>query len=299
MQVMSRLDEWIRERPAHVVSLAILYFTIVHVLFLGFESFDGFGFRVAPVVELVQRREYWEDLWELAWVPYATPVFELVHVPFLALLGLPGLLFSFSLILLPLACMAVFHFLRVASQGGDVAAYGTIAFLAVPFVNNQPFAGYVDFAVAGCLVFFMAELLLIVRQERARWTGWSRFALATLIYSFARQQTVYLAAALFALVFVAHAVQRGVTRGVLIETLSRNLWVFGVFMISIAPAILVHLVRWQLYGTPDVSLSVPIWAMADRRRLLANSDKAVVPSGDGCARVGACPWGPPTPLPPP
>src|SRR4030067_864887 len=73
--------------------------------------------------------------------------------PFLKLFGLPGLYFSFALVLLPLSAVSVYVFAREFSGDQRWASYSALAFLALPLLYTQPFSGYIDFAVIGALAF--------------------------------------------------------------------------------------------------------------------------------------------------
>ena len=71
-----------------------------------------------------------------------------------------------------------------------------MAFLAIPFVNTQPFSGYIDFAVIGGLAFLSYALLRAYRAERLAQPTAALLALATLVFSMSRQHAPYVAALL-------------------------------------------------------------------------------------------------------
>src|SRR3990172_7907366 len=94
-----------------------------HFLFIGFTSWDGLSYRVPPIVELLQHGSL--GAWKFDYPPaqYFSPFLELVHLPFLKLFGLPGLYFSFALVLLPLSAVAVYVFVQEFSGDQRLANY--------------------------------------------------------------------------------------------------------------------------------------------------------------------------------
>src|SRR5205823_6348627 len=84
-----------------------------------------------------------------------TPFIELAHIPFLYVFGMAGLIIGFPLVVFPLCAAAVFACLRELTSSPAAATFGTLAYVADPLVNQQPFGAYVDFAVVGLLAFFV------------------------------------------------------------------------------------------------------------------------------------------------
>ncbi len=168
-------------------------YIIAHTLFLGFNSWDGLSYRIPPVVELVQHGDFGGWKFDYAPAQHFTPFFELVHIPFLIAVGLPGLYFSFSLILLPAAVISVYLFARELTGNERWGIYGALAFLAIPFVNTQPFSGYIDFAVIGALAFLSYALLRAYRAEQLTKRTALLLAAAAFVFSMSRQQAPYVA----------------------------------------------------------------------------------------------------------
>jgi hypothetical protein len=103
-----RVDDCIQRYKLGYFAAVLLYLIAVHYWFLGFTTFDGFTYRIPPIVELVQHGNLGGNKFDFYVARHFYPFFELVHAPFLKLLGLPGLFFSFSLVLFPLATVAVY-----------------------------------------------------------------------------------------------------------------------------------------------------------------------------------------------
>ncbi|MFQ5959763.1 MAG: hypothetical protein ACE5MG_00095 [Candidatus Methylomirabilales bacterium] len=233
--------------------LLIGYFVAAHYLFLGFNSWDGVSYRVPPIVELVQNGSTGGWKFDLPAARHFYPFLELVHVPFLKVLGMTGLYFSFSLVLLPLSIGAVYLFVRELTGNLSWATYSALAYLAIPFVNTQAFSGYIDFAVIGALAFYLYGLLKVLRLDDPPLRSLAVLSVATLLLSLSRQQTPYVAILIL-----------GVLGAWFLRPWSRyQSWKEGrwspprhlakislSFGIGIAPAVLLHAWRFLAYGTP-------------------------------------------------
>lgn len=193
-----RIASLLCARKGLLLALVTLNGFVVHWLFLGFASWDGLTYRLPPVVELVQSghlglAKY--PQWAFAgFVPFV----ELTNYPFLLLFKLRGLLIGAPLVVFPLSVWAVHTFVREVTQSERAGVLGGLTFAALPFVNQQPFSGYVDFAVAATLAYFLYAGLRLGADERAR-LKFGRFALATLLFTMARATGVYLATLLMPL----------------------------------------------------------------------------------------------------
>src|SRR4029450_2281340 len=94
------------------------------------------------------------------------PFAELLHIPFLVVFGLPGLLIGYPLIVFPLCVIAVYKLGRQLTgsvHGGNFAA---LAYAALPVVNQQPFTGYIDFIVSAVIAYFVYAVLRLRESPR-------------------------------------------------------------------------------------------------------------------------------------
>lgn len=229
----------------------LIHAFLLHYFVIGFVSWDGITYRVPPMVELVQHGSLGTgkyDQWAFAgYIPFV----ELVQAPFLWLLGLPGLLVGFPLVVLPLCVLAVYKLLEELTGEPRAATAGAIAYLALPFVNQQPFSGYVDFAVCGALAFFVFAVLRLRTSTGV--PAFVRLALATFLFTMSRTQAVYLIAALFPPLAYALWCRR---RGWRLELTSPRALVIAVAAIAVgaAPAIAIQVWKYLHYGTPTYPL---------------------------------------------
>ena len=251
--ISQKIDNLLFRFIVTILIALCVYFIAAHYWFLGFTSWDGLSYRIPPIVEFVQHGNL--GGWKFNYPPaiYAYPFFEWVHVPFLMLFGLKGLYFSFSLILLPLSITSVYAFVGELTGNMRWALYSALAYLAVPFVNTQPFSGYIDFAVIGALAFFLYALLRILRSGKPSLWSLAILSLATFIFSMSRQQTPYLALLITGVLtgwFIApwdRSLSARERRRILLGRLPVLLVAFA---IGIAPAAYLHIGRYLKYGTP-------------------------------------------------
>src|SRR5215470_10612113 len=90
-----------------------LHVFLIHYFILGYISWDGFSYRVGPVIELLQHGELGTYKYPFDWTMRGyIPFVELVHLPFLALFGLRGLIIGFPWVVFPLCVAAMFLLLR-------------------------------------------------------------------------------------------------------------------------------------------------------------------------------------------
>ena len=248
-----RVEGFLFRYRAYILVLLCGYFIAAHYWFTGFNTWDGLSYRIPPIVEFVQHGDL--GGWKFNYPPAQNfyPFFEWVHVPFLKLLGLPGLYFSFSLTLLPLSVASVYLFVRELTGNLSWATYSALIYLAIPFVNTQPFSGYIDFAVVGALAFFLYTLLRVLRSNRSSLPTLGVFSLATFLFSMSRQHTPYLAALLFGVLTVWFFAPwdwnspEKERKGRLIRRLPI---IFVAFAIGIMPAAILHISRYLEFGSP-------------------------------------------------
>jgi len=245
------LDRFLLRYKVPLLLLTCGYLIAAHALYLGFNSWDGLSYRVPPVVELVQHGDF--GGWKFDYPPavHFYPFFELLHVPFLKLFGLAGLYFSFSLTLLPLSVLSVYLFVRELTGDERWATYAGLTFIAIPFVNTQPFSGYIDFAVIGALAFFLYAALLALRAERMSFKTSAVVATATFIFSMSRQHAPYMALAIMGPLAVWYLLpwneaQAGGRRVGMMKVIG----VMLVFAVGLLPAALLHWHRYIEFGSP-------------------------------------------------
>jgi hypothetical protein len=167
---------------------------------------------------------------------------------------LKGLYFSFSTLLLPFSIVSVYLFVRELTDNTRWAMYSALIFVAIPFVNTQPFSGYIDFAVIGALAFFLYALLKVLRSDKLSIRSLAIFSLATFIFSMCRQQSPYIAILITGVLTLWYSIpwkfkissrrQRGKAAfqypAILILP----------FLIGIAPTAVLHISRYLIYGSP-------------------------------------------------
>jgi hypothetical protein len=242
-----RVDDCIQRYKLGYFGAVLLYLIAAHYWFLGFTSYDGFTHRIPPIVELVQHGDLGGNKFDFFNARYFYPFFELLHVPFLKVFGLSGLFFSFSLVLFPLATLAIWWFILELTRDRRWATYGAIIYLSIPFVNEQPFSGYIDFAVIGALAFFLFSLLRILRSDQPSAWRWLCFLIATFVFSMSRQHAPYIALFLFVVImlwFLGPWPDRSLRRD--------RSWAGFVFIfaLGIAPSIYLHIHRLLAFGSP-------------------------------------------------
>jgi len=164
---------------------------VIHYQFIGFMSWDGFGYRVTPMVELVKHGAFNAEKFN-DWPQIGhTPFLELIHVPFLKVFGMKGLLIGFPLVLFPLSVAAVSAMIGELAGSKRAGTLGALVFVAIPMINQQPFTAYIDFAVAGVLAYWVFAMLRL-RADEPGGRRYGRLAIATICLSMARSQGLYM-----------------------------------------------------------------------------------------------------------
>jgi hypothetical protein len=239
-----------------IFALGLLHVFAFHYIYLGYTTWDGFSYRVTPIIELVQHGALNRDKYPLDWsLRGYFPFVELVHVPFLLALGLRGLIIGFPFVVFPLCTAAVFLLVREVTGDKRAGLFGAAAYAAMPMVNNQAFAGYVDFAVAGILAYWLFALVrfhAVVGVDAAKESAAraaARLAVATFLLSMARQQGVLIGILLFPIICYAASCTRERWR---VRIANRRALALGavVFAIGAIPAIVLLIYKWNVYGSP-------------------------------------------------
>ncbi len=237
----------------YLLGVVCLILVLAHYLFLGFATWDGLSYRVSPIVELLQHGSL--GGWKFNYPPAREfyPFLELLHLPFFKALGLRGLYFDFSLILLPASVISVYGFVKALTDRANWATYSAIAFLAVPFVNTQPFSAYIDFAVIGAFAFFLYALLVVLKAAQPSFWQLVVLSIATCVFTMSRQQAPYIAV-LTVVMFSFWFKPTGSMPRSFEEAESyprRSLGpIIAAFVIGLLPAGSLHISRYLLYGSP-------------------------------------------------
>jgi hypothetical protein len=233
-----------------ILTLLIAHFVALHYFVLGFVTWDGFGHRVPPVVELVQHGSYGLDKFSNWALINFRPFLELTNAPFLWAMGLRGLLFAFAVGVFPF-CVAITRAFVLSLTGSPAAAfYSAAVYVLVPLVNAQLFSGCVDWAIPGFVAFYLDSLLVIGRSSGAPGKlAYVRLALATCLFTMARQQAVYLAIPFFVVVGYCLFVER---RGFALAVKRPRVLALEALTVCVglAPAISIQVGNYLRFGSP-------------------------------------------------
>lgn len=243
-----RFADWLDRNKLWLFLAWLVHAYVIHYQFIGYMSWDGFGYRTTPVVELMLdgalNAEKFADWAMQGQIPFL----ELLHAPFLKLFGMRGLLMGFPLVLFPLCAVGVFLFMRELTGSRRGGTLGAFAYVAIPMVNQQPFTGYIDFAVTGILAFWFYALLRLRAEERPL-RRWGRLALATFFLTMARSQGVYIVVVLAPIVAYAVFGEREKLR-VRFAQPGLLLRAAGVLVLGSLPAIGVQVYKYYAFGSP-------------------------------------------------
>ena len=237
-----RFADWLDRNKLWLFAAWLIHAYIIHYQFIGFMSWDGFGYRTTPVIELMTTGSINADKFADWPMLGHTPFIELLHIPFLKMFGMRGLLMGFPLVAFPLCTYAVFLLMRELTGSKRGGTLGAFAYVAIPMVNQQPFTGYVDFAVAGMLAFWLYAMARLSSEERPL-RRWGRLAAATFLLTMARSQGPYIMVVLAPILFIAMRTPRGLA-----------FRTAGALMLGASPAIGLQIYKLVVYGSP-------IWPM--------------------------------------
>jgi 4-amino-4-deoxy-L-arabinose transferase-like glycosyltransferase len=224
-------------------ALWLVHAFVLHYYVLGFYSWDGFGYRTTPIVELLQHGHLNGGKFNDWTFRGHIPFLELVHLPFIAVFGM-------------------FAFVRELTGDRRAATFGAFAYVALPMVNQQPFTGYIDFAAGGVLAFFLYALLRL-RAGAPRRAAYIRLGIATLLFTMARMQGIYVVAVLFPLLGYALFCARERLRIRIVRRRELGLAALAVVVGSL-PAIALQLYKLQKFGSPIAPMKFELLGLASR-----------------------------------
>ena len=266
--IAQKIDKLLFRSIVFIFIALCVYFIAAHYWFLGFTSWDGLSYRIPPIVEFVQHGNLGGWKFTYPATQYAFPFFEWIHVPFLVVFGLKGVYLSFTTVLLPFSIVSVYLFVRVLTDNSRWAMYSALIYLAIPFVNTQPFSGYVDFVVIGALAFFLYALLRVLKSGKPSIRSLAVFSLATFIFSMGRQQAPYIAILITVVLTLWYSIPWKM------EISSRRQWgkaafphpaiLILPFFIGIAPAAALHVSRYLIYGSPIFPYQFSFYGIASK-----------------------------------
>ena len=243
-----RFTSFLYRRRIVLFGAWLIHAFLMHYFILGFVSWDGFGHRGFPIVEILQHGGMGTSKFVNEWsLTGFTPFLELAHLPFLLVFKMRGFIIGFPLVVFPLCVAAIFAFLRELTDDNKVATFGALTYVAMPFINAQPFSAYVDFAVSGCLAFFLFSILRLRRDVRLRSVIW--IILATFVFTMARVQAVFVTILLFPILAYALFCERERFRVRIAKRRELLMAVAGA-AIGAIPAIGFQISRYLEFGSP-------------------------------------------------
>jgi hypothetical protein len=244
-----RFCDWFHRYRWIVFAGWLVHATILHLVYLGFPSWDALAYRVPPIVELIQHGELGAeryDVWSMhGFLPFA----ELAHLPFLYVFGLTGLLIGYPLVVFPLCVIAVYKLGRQLTgtvHGGNFAA---LAYAAIPMVNQQPFTGYIDFIVSAVIAYLVYAVLRLRASPRPLRSA-PRVAIATLLFTMTRATGVYIGVVLLGLIGLALFVERGGRLGVRLVHRRALVAVIAGYLAGSVPILVIQIYKYLHHGSP-------------------------------------------------
>ncbi len=243
-----RFADWLHRHKLWLFGVWYLHTFVIHYKLIGYMSWDGFGYRTTPIVELMQHGSLNPQKFD-DWTMWGyTPFLELIHLPFLKLFGMRGLLIGFPLIVFPLCVAAVYFLMREVTGSKRAATLGAFAYVAIPMVNQGPFTGYIDFAVAGILAFWLYAMARLRVDERPV-VRYGRLALATILLTMARSQGLYIVIVLAPILAYAMFGHREKLR---VRFTNTRLLVgtAAVLALALVPSIGTQIYKYVAFGSP-------------------------------------------------
>ena len=243
-----RCADWIHARRWWLLGGWLVHAVVIHALFLGIPSWDGYTYHLPPMVDLIQHGELgYDKYWAFPFTGFV-PFAELVQLPLLAALGLPGLLITGPLIVFPLCVVAVYKLGRKLTGSAQAGTFAALAYGAIPMINDQPFSGYIDFIVSASLAYFVYGLLELRHADRP-WRAAIRVVVATAILTLTKQSGIYICGMLSALLFVALFLER---EGNKLRVVGRRALGIAIVAITIGalPELCIQIGKYITHGTP-------------------------------------------------
>ncbi|MCE9573540.1 MAG: hypothetical protein K8W52_10315 [Deltaproteobacteria bacterium] len=239
-----------------LLALTTVHAFVLHYFVIGFPSWDGFTYRLPPVVELVQHGDFGMTRFnQWAFVGHL-PFLELANLPFLYVFKLRGLYIGVPLVVYPLCVYAVYACGRELTGDPRSATFGAIAYAALPMVNQQPYAGYIDFILAALIAYFVYAVLRLRTTTRPGWS-FVRVVVATVLVTMSRVHALYIVVVLTPCLIYPSFCQR--TRWRVTVADRRGLWrALAAIALGAAPMIALQIYRFVHYGTPTYPLQFAV-----------------------------------------
>ncbi|HUJ61422.1 MAG TPA: hypothetical protein VLX92_23115 [Kofleriaceae bacterium] len=251
-----RFCDWLYRRRWLLLAGWVVHAFVLHLFVLGFTSWDGLGYRTAPIVELVQHGALGTDKYfDYAFAGYV-PFVELAHTPFAFVFGLPGFLVGFPLVVFPLCVCAVYGFARELTGTTRGAVIGALAYAALPMYNAEPFGGYVDFAICGALAFYLFAVLRL-RSSPGGWRSFAVVVLASFAFTMSRAQALYVVVLLAPVACYAAFCERTGWRIRFARRRALAITAAGT-LVGAIPTIAIQLVKLARYGSPTFPLQFQV-----------------------------------------